>query len=288
MIPFFARPYPFEKSSRRRVISSVLFGLFVFLFLFLFRPFQIDGLDSQVFFVALIFGLICTVSMLFLSFIVVELLPAVFSERRWTVFREFLWVCFHCLFIGLMNALFAASVGMGPFTWKFIGIFELYTLAIGIFPITVSILLSEMRLSARYRNASRDLNAQLHPSENSGSADVQEVVLPSDNKNEDLILDPANILFLEAADNYVQVVFLEHGILQKRLLRATMKTLNDRLAGNNAFLRVHKSYLVNCSRIGRVSGNAQGYKLHFKELADTVPVSRKQNEALRSALSAHA
>lgn len=285
MKTFLQRPYPVEKTSRRRLTASVLFGLFVFLFLFCFRPFQVGGMGSQVFFVSLVFGLICTACMLFLSFVVVELFPGVFSERRWTVLHEFFWVILHCLLIGLINALFAASLGMGPFTLKFIGLFELYTLAVGIFPVTISILLSEMRLSKRYRSDSQSMNVQLHQPPAAASQTVEEVVLPSENKNEDLVIHPEKILFLEAADNYVRVFFMEQDALQKRLLRSTMKALHDRLAQHANFLRVHKSYIVNCRHIDRVSGNAQGYKLHFDQVDEPVPVARKQNELLRAALS---
>jgi len=284
MTLFLKRPYPFEKSSRRRMISSMLFGLFVFLFLFGFQPFRIDGLEAEVLFVAFIFGMICTVSMLFLSFVVVELFPRLFSEKRWTILHELCWVLLHCAFIGLMNAFFAASVGMGPFSLKFIGIFELYTLAIGIFPITVSILVNEMRLSAKYKLASQQITSQLHhpePAEESAN----ELTLPSDNRNEDLTLHPEQILFLEAADNYVRVHYLENGTLRKHLLRTTMKSLGDLLGEQEQFIRVHKSYLVNGDRVERVSGNAQGYKLHFERVPDPVPVARKQNELLRNSLS---
>ena len=184
MIARLLHPYPFEKSTQRRVMASLLFGLFVFAFLFGFRPFGMINLDSQVGYVAMIFGLICTVSMLFLGFVVVELFPDTFDERRWTVWKEVIWALFHVLFIGLINALFAASVGMCSFTFGAIMVFVWYTFIIGIFPVTVSVLVTEMQLNRKYRTTSAQLNEQLSHEQHADTIDT--VVLESDNRNEDL------------------------------------------------------------------------------------------------------
>ncbi len=284
MIARLLHPYPFERSAQRRVMASLLFGLFVFLFLFGFRPFGMAYLDAQIAFVALIFGLICTVSMLFLGFVVVELFPDIFDERRWTVWKEVAWALFHVVFIGLINALFAASVGMCSFTLGAILIFLWYTFIIGIFPVTVSILVTEMQLNRKYRMASAELSGQLSTA-NERSETAGTVVLESDNRNEDLTIHPDTILYVEGADNYVEVVFRENGSVKKHLLRATLKSVEETLPDSPLFLRVHKSYVVNSRHIERISGNAQGYRLHIAGVEEPVPVSRRQNNLLREALN---
>ena len=106
-------------------------------------------------------------------------------------------------------------------------------------------------------------------------------ILPSDNKTEQLTLAPEDILCIEAADNYVTVFHLENSALKKTVLRSTLKAQEECLSDFPDFFRAHKSYLVNARHIARVSGNAQGYRLHLDGMEETVPVSRKQNEALR-------
>ena len=46
------------------------------------------------------------------------------------------------------------------------------------------------------------------------------------------------------------------------------------------FFRCHRTYLVNLDRVGHVSGNAQGYKLHLEGIDNLVPVSRSLNEEI--------
>jgi DNA-binding LytR/AlgR family response regulator len=53
------------------------------------------------------------------------------------------------------------------------------------------------------------------------------------------------------------------------------------LQGKQNIYRCHKSYLVNLAKVNHVSGNAQGYKLHLKDVEDQIPVSRKLNEEIK-------
>jgi DNA-binding LytR/AlgR family response regulator len=45
-------------------------------------------------------------------------------------------------------------------------------------------------------------------------------------------------------------------------------------------MRCHRSYVVSRAAIERVSGNAQGYKLHLAAGQVVVPVARKYNDLL--------
>lgn len=285
MTTFLKRAYPIEKSAERRLLAAILFGLFIFAFLYFFRPFGIAELPDRIFFVSIVFGLICSACMLFFSFVIVELFPNYFSEKNWNVGREISWALIHVLFIGFFNALFAMSIGMGEFTFFFLLKFLLYTVALGIFPITVSVLVNEMQLNRKYRLESDNMSHTIaeHPSHIDQAK--QEIVLLSDNKDEDLSVNPDAILMLAAADNYAEVLFLKEGELRKHLLRTTMKNLEEDLSTHPSFLRVHKSYIVNLENIEHVSGNAQGYRLHFEGYPEAVPVARKNNAVFREKLS---
>ncbi|HLP94544.1 MAG TPA: LytTR family DNA-binding domain-containing protein, partial [Saprospiraceae bacterium] len=110
------------------------------------------------------------------------------------------------------------------------------------------------------------------------------VVLLGENQQERLAIDAADIAFLEAQDNYVQVHYLENGAHKSKLLRATLRKMEESLAEFPAFFRCHRTYLVNFDRVEKVSGNAQGYRLHLTGFAETVPVSRSLNEEVKKRL----
>lgn len=284
MIRFLKRPYPITKSAEKRLLTAIAFGLFVFGFLYLFLPFGLSELHGRILFTCIVFGLICSGCMLFFSFVVAELFPNYFSERHWNVGREIFWASMHIVVIGFFNALFALSIGMGEFSFPFLLLFLSFTFMLGIFPITISVLITEARLNRKYRAESGTINSGIkeHPIIENQQG---EVILQSDNKDEDLTLHPDEILLLAAADNYVEVVFLKNDEIRKNLLRTTLKTLEDRLTDHPALLRIHKSYLVNLAHVEKVSGNAQGYRLHLKNCEEVVPVSRKNNSLFRERMS---
>ncbi|MFN7602955.1 MAG: LytTR family transcriptional regulator DNA-binding domain-containing protein, partial [Bacteroidota bacterium] len=82
----------------------------------------------------------------------------------------------------------------------------------------------------------------------------------------------------------IEICFLEHGKLQKRLFRNTLKSVQVSLTNNPEFFRTHKTHLVNLKKVVKVTGNAQGLKLHLAELPEPVPVSRNLTAAIKEKL----
>ena len=277
MLSFLRRPYPQELDLRRLLTTALLFGLFVGAFLFFFQPFGIQNLGNKRALVCAGFGLWSMVAIILLNGLLPMLLPKAFREQRWTVGKEILWSTVHCAVIGLGNSLYVVWLNMEQWTWHLLLTYEVYTVAVGLFPITVSTLLREVRLNRLYREQSTELTTHLHPLEVTHSP----VTLPSDNKNEALTIDPDDLLFIEATDNYVTVFYRKENVVAKAVLRSTLKAQEEALTTIPGIFRAHKSYLVNCNRISNVSGNAQGYKLQLEGIETNIPVSRKQNEELR-------
>jgi hypothetical protein len=282
MFSFLQRPYPIDKSPKRIVWISFLFGLFVFVFLRFFQPFGIAEMLTGKTLMCAGFGMWCSLALLLLNFGFVRIFPQLFEESRWTVGKEWLWVIFHCAFIGVGNAAFAVLSGLASWSPGLLLAYGVYTVAVGVFPITVSVLVTELRLNRQYRTASAAFNIHLpkhRPEETI-------VTLPSVNKNEELSIPAKELICVEAADNYVTVYHNDAATVRKTMLRSTMKAQEEQLSAVDTMFRAHKSYLINCDHIERVSGNAQGYRLHLQGMPEAIPVSRKQNEELRKRLAA--
>jgi DNA-binding LytR/AlgR family response regulator len=93
-------------------------------------------------------------------------------------------------------------------------------------------------------------------------------------------LKPEELLFIESADNYSNIVFYRNNKVNKQLLRGSLKRIESQITFP-FIVRCHRSYIVNLKMINHIKGNAQGYRIDFKvELKDTIPVSRNYSKAL--------
>ncbi len=281
MLKLLEKPYPLLESRAARWRMSILFSVFVFLFLSVFKPFGLHEAGMNLYLLTAGYGLVCLVIMVLLNIVLVPLLPGLFRESAWTTGHQIFWTLVNVALIGLGNAVFTMWVFDGVIELHGLLRFELYTLSIGLFPVAVSALLNQFRLERQYSRASLRLNEQLHPETRQPVPDEATLTLHSDNQGEDLHISAHQLLYFQAADNYVEVVYQQGNQLQKTLLRTTLKRVEAELAGHPQFWRCHKSYLVNKNYVTRFSGNAQGYRLHLQYSDALVPVSRSLYQSLK-------
>ena len=57
-----------------------------------------------------------------------------------------------------------------------------------------------------------------------------------------LSIKHSNLLYIESADNYVQIWYLNKGVVTKFMLRNTLKAMEETFEGTNV-LRCHRSYI---------------------------------------------
>jgi hypothetical protein len=280
-LSWLSQPYPFEVRWTKGLKTGFWAGLFVTFFLFFFKPFGTTvepGAEWSYLAYCAAFGLV-TFGVTLLMQVICRLLPGIFNEEKWTAGKE---VLFNIVFIGLIgvaNLLLAHLLYGAPLTVASFFKWQLFTLAIGIFPTLFGAFSTLVKLQKKYAEGA----AEIHPHPGTHTQH-KPVVLQGENQNERLALDAAEIAFLEAQDNYVQVFYFEKDTLQKRMLRTTLRKMEDALTDYPAFFRCHRTYVVNFDRVEKVSGNAQGYRLHFVGLAETVPVSRSLNEEVKRRL----
>jgi hypothetical protein len=287
------RPYPLDPNTLHHVGRALLFGVFVAAFLGVFRPFGLHG-AAHLGLLAGAFGGTCTAVMLLLNVVMPHLLTRWFDEARWTVAHELGWTLLNVAAIGLANALLATALGLAPLSASTLGRFTLFTVLIGLFPIGLSVLLTEARRARIHTADSMAINAGLHPAD---APDIPPAAPPSDTPapvvltlpteaGEPLVLGLNDLLFARAADNYVEVHHLRAGQPRRTVLRNSLKALGDALLPHgDRFLRCHKSHLVDLHKVQRVSGNAQGLRLHLAGVEEPIPVSRQLTATVRERLA---
>ena len=100
----------------------------------------------------------------------------------------------------------------------------------------------------------------------------QLVHLKSDTK-EALQINLSKLLFVEAQENYSRIVWLENDAPEERLLRVTLKKIEDQITSAH-IVRCHRSYIINTRVPFNILGNSNGYQLTSKLFPDTIPISR--------------
>lgn len=83
-----------------------------------------------------------------------------------------------------------------------------------------------------------------------------------------------NLLYLESAENYVSICYLNKGKISKYLLRDTLKKVEESFAGSDV-IRCHRSYMVNFEKVKVIRKDKDGLKLEFDNLSvSDIPVSK--------------
>jgi hypothetical protein len=277
-------PYPLNESIKDRLIKCVLFGLFVFLFLFVFRPFQIDGLQNYLLVVSFGYGFVCFAMMFILNILVFNAMPHYFTESKWTIKRELNWLVINLLMVGSANFVYSIFLKIADISTSSFFMFFGYTLAVGLFPITTIVLINYTRWNSKYE-AESDLLNPIIEADASAPAHTIEISLIkflAENGMLELEILPEHFLYAKADDNYVEVYHLMNEQKQRKVIRNSLKSIHAFLPTQINFYRCHKSYVINLDYVNHISGNAQGYKFHLKNTEELIPVSRSNNEFVKN------
>ena len=324
LLAFLRQPYPVPDGPGPQLRRAFWIGLFVGGFLTLFQPFGLNEWPTPHKPLKLAgFGLISALVTFGWYAAAPALAPNFFRENRWTVARAALFLNLNIGLIAVGNLLYLSwllNVAPGRLhpDWMLA-----ITFLIGLFPAAAVTTATYIRQLRRHQAGAAGLNRAGGPqpsfatlrtgsllkergSLDVSSAQVKVASLPSplgegpgvrpltftaENGKDTLTMPAAAVLYLEAADNYCTVAYLDAaGRPARALLRASLSRLAGQAAeqGAEQLRRVHRSYLVNLGRVTRVSGNAQGYRLHLPAGPDAepVPVGRTYAEAVLAALRA--
>jgi hypothetical protein len=285
------QPYPVDFSLAQRWKTVSLFSLFVFLFLYVFQPFDLNTYDGNLFFITLGYGLTCFVVMLITNIVIPATSPAFFEEDNWTTFKELLFTFLNICIISIANVFYSVFIGIMPMNLQVFVLFLFYTIAIGVFPISIFILIRQVNLKQKFEANSLAMNEILSTELKKNSSpslpkeQKEQITISSYNLSEELTINSNDLLYIQSADNYIVIYYFKNQTLSRFLIRNTLKQVEQDLEKYPQIFRCHKSYLVNTQKISSFSGNAQGYKLHFLETDVKIPVSRKLNKKVHQLIA---
>jgi len=297
---FLNKPYPYFKNREKDLLSYVFIGIFVGIFLSIFQPFEISAWVTPYKSLKLFgFGLISFVVPGLLNLLIPQVIPAKTTEDKWVVYKEILLILTVLLFIAAGNLFYGRLLGIMPLSVNAYVMVFAFTLAVGIFPVSIHVVLRHNQLLKFTLQQTEALNLQLQQQHQPADTakhfenDLQPAaeILPAalqfiaENEKDTFRISADQLLYIESADNYSNIVFTEAGKCKKHLFRSSLKRIEGRLA-DPAIIRCHRAYIVNLKNIIKIEGNAAGYKVFFNAAADVAYVSRNYiavfNETLKS------
>jgi hypothetical protein len=293
MFSFLKKPYPYYSFSFRDVYSNFFIGCFVAFFLIVFQPFGVSIWETDYKILKLFgFGFVSFICPLIFRFISTSIFKKQNPEETWTVWKETLGLLLVLVFIAFGNLCYGNLIRISHVNFQELLLALMATFLLGLFPITANVLLKYNRFVTLNQKDAELMEAEVIDFQNrvevespiikENQVDLKEdlLILIAENDKDRFELKPEELLFIESADNYSNIVFYRNNKVNKQLLRGSLKRIESQITFP-FIVRCHRSYIVNLKMINHIKGNAQGYRIDFKvELKDTIPVSRNYSKAL--------
>lgn len=283
MLSIFNQPAPLYANQKKYILRYFLVGCFVAFFLIFFQPFETDRASfpyKNLFLSG--YGFITFLALTFSFHLLPLFFKSFFREEEWVLWKQILLGLF-ALSLSFVGCYFYLQLSLGrqP-TLK--GFFYFYSmvLPIALFPVLIFSLLDYIYQLKQNQQFAQNLNQHISPK----STTLTTIHFKDENGKADFSLPLDELFFIKAANNYVEINYLEADKIKKHLLRNSIKNIDQQL-DYPAIKRCHRSYLVNMDKVGKITGNAQGYKIHFPFSAEfVVPVSRSKGKELLAILKA--
>jgi len=281
---FLRQPFPFYIPLTRILFFSFTTGLFVSVFLLVFKPFGsgdyiLEGRTWILWGYGFVTFLILLVDMLVWP----AVFPAFFNETKWNVSKGIGFQFWHIISIGTANLLYTALVGEKEIHLLAVPGYLLQALAVGFFPITLGIFSIQSILLKKYAKSTQRLNDNILALESRTAEpdkNPQIVAFSSEGGKEEFEIRLQDLLFIKSVDNYVEIYRTENDQIKRIFLRSSLKRIEQDLKDHPYLFKCHRAFLVNIKNISRVAGNSQGYQLIFKGIEYAIPVSRYTSKNL--------
>jgi adenylate cyclase len=140
---------------------------------------------------------------------------------------------------------------------------------------------SEVRKDPRFQELLETCNLVVTKQEDRKDKKPSEIIILKSNTSETLSFDPQDLSYIESSDNYSTIHWYESGVLQNKILRATLKDLEDQLAPFDYILRCHKSFIINLNEDLIITGNAKGHFFESPYLPLRIPISRSKSKSIK-------
>ncbi len=101
------------------------------------------------------------------------------------------------------------------------------------------------------------------------------IEIVSENESDNFRIQVSEIVYVKSADNYVEIGYHDEGAVKKKMVRNTLRNVEQQLVEFNNFIRTHRTSLVNIQYIDKLNKNFNTYWLSLDNTKESIPVSRQ-------------
>jgi len=266
------KPFPFIENKNHRIILSIIFSLFIYLFLLTFQPFGISNIQFYKPIFILGFSSI-TFLILIISFLLAPLLfKNYFNLEKWTIKKNMMFIIVQIIIISFLNWLYNSTLGEDITVQHSLFTFIFITFAVGFFPTFFFIYFTEKSLADKNKLIASDFTNNIKNREI--SIQNNPIKLISKNNKETFTIDLDQLICIKSEGNYLKTFYNENNDIVQKIIRNSISKLESQFSEYNNIIRCHRSFIVNIDKVSKMSGNARNLTLHIHKLNFTIPVSR--------------
>ena len=246
----------------------------VFLFILFFQPFPLDGFDfnNRLIFVAGL-GLIVFVMLTLVRIGLSSIIQNLNNNKPETTLPYYMSGFIIMSLSSVAFAFYLYYVGSIPISFYII--FKVIVICLA--PPVIIWMHDEVR-SLRKVNESlrKELNETKHQLiEHRKNIPDKIIEFISETGSENFSLPVSNVALIKSADNYVEIVYEKSGIYNNKLLRSSLRNIEQQLKPFPDFIRCHRTCIVNKKYIEKLNRTNNNYWLTLKGIDEQIPVSRQ-------------
>jgi len=273
-LSFLNKKFTLLDNKEDRYLLILVVFVFSVIFLNVYEPFNIGRWYSDSGFIKFLrlssYGFVIAIVFLFTQFP----LRKIFKQQEFRIKTYLLWLV---LEIALINLVYIFLYGnpIGNFV-NDLGFSLKYTLLSIWLPYSFAILI------VYYKNQ-RD---EIEVLKNNANKPTEKrlIVFKDENGKIKFSVLANDLLILESTDNYVSVYYILQNKVQRKLLRNSLKNMEEMLK-ENAIIRCHRSYMVNPANVEFMQKDGKKLKIKIKYFDKSIPVSEKYSSPFLDFLS---
>jgi hypothetical protein len=262
--------YLYEKSNSIRLVFFT--ALFALIFINIYKPFNAEywypGVSHFMFFVFSSFIILTGVLVVVISRIILF-----FYTKRHTIsyLTYGLWILAEIFFMALVYTVYVLLVRKNV---DILGTFQE-----SISNTSLVLLLPYAILTLYFSWKEKEKRLQQMEENKPEESQKRNVILFHDEKGElRLSIQRQSLLYIESADNYVIIRYLNKNAVTKFILRSTLKALEEQLSDLH-ILRCHRSFLVNFDQIKIIRREKDSVYLDLGiEGVSDIPISKTYSD----------
>lgn len=261
--------YIYEKSNIVRLI--LLTAFFALIFINIYKPFSSESWYNVSEFKFFLFS-----SLIILTGVLVVVISRIimyyYGKKHTISYSAYaIWILLEIFFMALFYTVY--TLVLSP-KREYLAVFKesvVNTSLVLLLPYAA------LHLYFSYREKERQL--QLLASEHEETTAQQNIYSFYDEKNElRLSVKRDNLLYIESADNYVCIWYLNKGTVSKFMLRNSLKTIEESLSKTNV-QRCHRSYMVNFDQVKVIQRRKDGMYMDLGvDRVPDIPISKTYSE----------